>query len=70
MSKLLAIVEKICDMNVIGLPQSEKNRLENIHFLGCSNKVGALSLVEPLVENLLQLERGIEMYDAYLEQNL
>lgn len=40
------------------------------HFLGCFNKVGALILAEPLVDNLLQLEKGIEMYDAYLKQNV
>ena len=28
----------------------------------------ALTLAEPLVENLLQLERGVQMYDAMLEQ--
>lgn len=54
----------------IGLPQFEKNKLENIHFVACSNRVDAMTLAEPLVENLLQLENGIEVYDAFLEQKV
>ena len=54
----------------LGLPQSEKNKLENIHFVACSNRVDAMTMAEPLVENLLQLENGIEVYDAFLEQNV
>ena len=30
----------------------------------------ALTLAEPIVENLLQLEKGVEMYDAVLQQNV
>ena len=53
-----------------GLPQSERNKLENIHFLGCSNKVHALAIAEALVENIMKLENGVQMYDAYLKQNV
>lgn len=55
---------------ILGLPQSEKTRLENIHFLCCSNMLDALTLAEPIVENLLQLERGVQMYDAMLDQTV
>lgn len=44
-----------------GLPQKERTKLENIHFLCCSNRVDALELVEPLVDDLLELEEGIPM---------
>lgn len=54
----------------IGLPQEEKNKLENIHFLCTSNKVDALELAEPLVDNLLKLEEGVIMYDALLEEEV
>ena len=50
--------------NVLGLPQKLKNKLENIHFLCCSNKVDALTLAKPIVENLLKLENGVCMFDA------
>ena len=55
---------------IIGLPQDEKNKLENIHFLCCSNKVNTLELAEPLVDSVLRLEEGIVMYDAFLEENV
>jgi len=44
--------------------------LNNIHFLGCSNKVSALDIAKPLVDNFLKLEKGIEMYDAHLNQDV
>lgn len=56
--------------NSTGLPQSERNRLENVHFLCCSNKVDALSLAKPLVDNLRLLEGGMEMYDAVEKQSV
>lgn len=49
-----------------GLPQKEKNKLENIHYLCCSNRLNALELAEPLVDNLLELEQGVVLYDALL----
>ena len=30
----------------------------------------ALTLAKPIVENLLQLEKGVQMYDAVLQQNV
>jgi hypothetical protein len=66
----LTIALSIFSIDSSGLPQSEKNRLENIHFLCCSNKVDALGLAEPLVDNLLLLESGVEMYDAVEKQGV
>lgn len=52
------------------MSQKQKNKLENIHFLCCSNKVSTLELVEPVVDSLLRLEDGIVMYDALLKQEV
>ena len=54
--------------NTAGLPQRERSQLENIHFLCCSNVVGALELAAGLVTDLKILEEGIVMYDACLGQ--
>ena len=53
-----------------GLPQHENARLHNIHFLTCSNRVSVLDMATPLVQNLLELEKGVKMFDAYLEQDV
>lgn len=55
---------------ILGLPLSEKTRLENIHFLCCSNMLDALTLADPLVESLLRLKEGVNMYDALLQQTV
>ena len=54
----------------VGLPQEEKMKLENIHFLCCSNRVSTLELAEPLVDDLLELEEGIPMFDASVQDNV
>ena len=54
----------------IGLPQAEKNKLENIHFICCSNKVGSLSMAEPIVKELKRLESGVRMFDSMLMQEV
>ena len=33
-------------------------------------QVGALELVDPVVDDLLQLEEGVIMYDAYLQREV
>ena len=40
--------------------------LQNIHLLSASNKVSPIHLLEPIVEDLLVLQRGVDMYDALL----
>ncbi len=39
-----------------------------MHFISCSNKADTLILAEPIVNNLLELEKGLRMYDAVLGQ--
>jgi len=53
-----------------GLPQNDRAKHSNTHFICCSNKVAALDLAEPIVDNLQSLETGIPMYDAYLKQTI
>eukprot|EP00731_Ephydatia_muelleri_P006108 Em0003g356a len=49
-----------------GLPHGIGTKLENIHFVCSSDRVSALEMAEPIVEELIKLENdGIEVYDAY-----
>ena len=51
---------------ISGLPQSERNQLDNIHFLMCSNKVNALELAKPVADSLVKLEQSVSMFDVYV----
>ena len=53
-----------------GLPKQCNAQHENIHLICASNKVPVLQMAQPIVEELLLLQEGIEMYDAYLQQNV
>ena len=54
-----------------GLPTKLNACLSNIHFLTCSDSVSVLEMAEPIVEELLHLEReGTEVYDAHLQCNV
>ena len=48
-----------------GLPKQCNAQHENIHLICASNKVPVLQMAQPIVEELLLLQEGIEMYDAY-----
>ena len=52
------------------LPSKQFHQFSNIHFLCCSNKISALDMSEALVDELLQLEQGIILYDSYLKRNV
>ena len=47
-----------------GLPQHLIYKPYHIHFICGSNKLSALVLVPPFIEDLLRLENGIQVYDA------
>ena len=49
-------------MSHAGLLKAEAHRFHNMHFLACSNKVSALEMTKPLVEDLCMLV----MFDAKL----
>ena len=51
-----------------GLPRKQNTQLSNIHFVCCSDRVSVLEMAQPIVEELLDLEReGITIYDAHLD---
>ena len=54
-----------------GLPKELNAKLENIHFIGSSNRVSALDICPPIVEDLFRLEtEGIVTYDAHLREDV
>ena len=57
-------------MLLAGLPRSHNSQLENIHFITASNRVNCLKLAEPIVDDLLVLENGMVMYDAFYGQDV
>ena len=52
------------------LPMTEARKFLNIHFIACSNVVSAMDMREPLVEDLLTLERGVKMFDAHTKNEV
>lgn len=57
-------------LTMSGLPSHEARKLQNIHFIACSNKLSALQMAHNLVDNLLVLESGITVYDALTKQKI
>lgn len=57
-------------MTLAGLPRKENAKLANIHFIAASNKVTALNMAEPIVNDLLKLEEGVIMYDAAMQRDV
>lgn len=52
-----------------GLPKHENAKIENIHFLCCSDKMDALDMAQPIAQELLQLEtEGVEVFDAHHQE--
>lgn len=58
-------------MLLAGLPKCVNSQLENIHFICASNTVSCLKLVDPVVDDLLVLEKeGVFMHDALHGENV
>ena len=53
-----------------GLPKELNAQHENIHLMSASNKVPVLQMVKPIVEDLLVLQEGIFMFDAYSQEDV
>ena len=53
-----------------GLPKQENSKLSNIHFIAASDKVSPLAMAQPMVEDLLKLEKGIVMFDSLTQQDV
>ena len=47
-----------------GLPKSVNAQLQNIHLLSISNKVSPLDMLEPIVEDLVVLQNGVDMFEC------
>ena len=57
-----------CD-KLAGLPKKENSKLQNIHFVCCSNKISVMDMCTPLASELQELEAtGINAYDAALQE--
>ena len=55
----------------IGLPKADNAQMRNIHLLTCSNRVGVLEMIEPIIPDLRMLETtGFLMFDAHLKQEV
>ena len=51
-----------------GLPNEENSKFQNIHYICSSNKVSAIEMAAPMVEELLHLQNeGMVVYDAYFK---
>ena len=53
-----------------GLPKSLNAQLENIHLMCASNRVSVLEQLKPIVEDLLLLQEGVVMFDAFWKQDV
>ena len=53
-----------------GLPKALHAQRENIHLMSASNKVPVLQMINATVEDLLVLQEGIFMFNAYLQQEV
>ena len=54
-------------MTLAGLPREESVKFPNVHFISCSNRLSALEMADPLVQDLKILEKGIKVYDSVSE---
>lgn len=59
-------------LSLDGLPVTEARMFKNIHFqcCTCTNRLSSIDIVQPLVDDLKQLEKGVMMFDAYMEKEV
>ena len=57
-------------MTLAGLPIREARSFHNMYFLNCSNRLTALEIAPPIIEDLELLENGCVMYDSFLQQEV
>ncbi len=53
-----------------GLPRHHNSMMQNIHFIGCSNKVDCMDMSASIVSDLTKLEKGVVMYDYELAKEV
>ena len=52
------------------MPKEENAKFKNIHFVCASNRVNFLEMANPVINELLMLERGVMMYDAFWKEEV
>lgn len=57
-------------LSFANIPKEKSRAFRNIYFLCCSNRLTALDMAGPLVEDLKSLEQGIVVYDSSLTCNV
>ena len=57
-------------LSMAGLPIRDARKIENIHFICCSNQVSAMEIAIPLADDLRSLEQGIELYDNFMKRTV
>ena len=56
-------------LSLAGLPRHQNTRLENIHFVCCSDSVSPLDLSGPIAQELTNLEKeGAPVFDAFYQE--
>ena len=58
------------DIICLILASLPKKEAQNIHFITCSNRLSVLNLSVPIVEDLLEFEKGVMMFDASLNSEV
>ena len=58
-------------LSLAGLPRHQNARLDNIHFVSCSDSVSALDLSFPIAKELTKLEcEGMVAFDALYQEEV
>ena len=57
-------------LSLANLPKHEAQAFTNIHFVACSNRISAKKMSGPIVNDLCLLEKGVCMYDSFLETDV
>lgn len=57
-------------MMLAGMKREDNAKLQNIHFIVASNKVTPLEMAKPIVDDLMELERGVVMFDSFTQQDV
>ena len=58
-------------LKIAGLSTKKNSKLQNIHFICCSNQCSVNDMTQPLVQDLQILQsRGIVAYDALLKEEV
>ena len=60
----------VWSLMLASLTKTDNAKLKNIHLLTFSNFVSPLEMAKPIVDDLISLEEGMVMYDAFLKEDM